>query len=212
MFHTSGARITVNFSDYDSTQIFSPGDALMVHPRPNSGTGASAAGSPVRAPSLSLPAGFTSDTSQAPASGTWHANGTTTVSEGYANDAAGSTLQRVWTITRSCSQTCTYTLIRPFVGGNGVASVIRTKLVHGPDGWRATWPAQRLTCGGTATDPIYWNQQEVWILRFIDGGRVAQADESRFSYTPLCGYGRASVTWRATFANSSTRTNNLTTG
>jgi hypothetical protein len=82
-------------------------------------------------------------------------------------------VQRVWTITRSCSQTCSYTLIRPVVGGNGVASVTRTKLVHGPDGWRATWPAYRTTCGGTVADPIYWNNQEVWLLRFTDGGRVA---------------------------------------
>jgi hypothetical protein len=93
-----------------------------------------------------------------------------------------------------------------------VASVIRTKLVHAPHGWRATWPATRAPCGGTAADPVYWNQQDVWILRFIDGGRVAQAHESSFSYTPRCGYGRASMTWRATFANSSTRTNNLATG
>lgn len=187
----------------------------MVHPRPNPGTGASATGSAVRAPvyrapSLSPPAGFTSGTSQAPAIGTWSAKGTITRSEGYANFAVGSTLQRVWTITRSCTQTCTYIVIRTIVG-NGVASVVRTKLVHGSHGWRATWPAYRAPCGGTNADPIYWNNQEVWIVRFIDGGRVAQANESSFSYTPRCGYGRASVRWRATFANSSTTTNNSTT-
>jgi hypothetical protein len=162
-------------------------------------------------PELSPPVGFTSGTTQAPATGTWYATGTTTASIGYSDDAAGSTLQRVWTITRSCSHTCTYTLIRPFVG-NGIASTIRTTLVHEFDGWRATWPAQRLTCGGTAADPIYWDQQEVWILRFIDDGHVAQANESEFSYTPSCGYGRASVTWQATFANPSTQTNNSTPG
>jgi hypothetical protein len=113
---------------------------------------------------------------------------------------------------RSCSQACTYTLIRPFVGDSGVASIVRTTLVHESDGWHATWPVQRLTCGGTTADPIYWNQQEVWVLRFIDSGAVAQANESSFSYTPRCGYGRASVTWNATFVNSSTQTNNSTPG
>jgi len=165
-----------------------------------------------RAPSLSSPAGFTSGTTQAPAMGTWYATGTTTGSEGYSDEAVGSTVQREWTITRSCSQTCSYTLIRAFVGDNDVASVIRTTLVHESDGWRAAWPAQRLTCGGNAAAPIYWNQQEVWILRFIDGGTVAQANASMFSYAPRCGYGRASLTWQATFANSSTQANNSSPG
>jgi hypothetical protein len=165
-----------------------------------------------RAPSLSSPAGFTSGTTQAPATGTWYGTGTTTGSEGYSDEAVGSSVQRVWTITRSCSRKCVYTLIRPFVGDNDVVSVIRTTLVHESDGWLATWPAQRLTCGGSATDPIYWNQQEVWILRFIDGGTVAQPNASMLSYTPRCGYGRASLTWQATFANASAQTNNSTPG
>jgi hypothetical protein len=44
-FHLPSPRLTATFNGYDSTQIFPPGDALMVHPRPNSGAGAIAAGS-----------------------------------------------------------------------------------------------------------------------------------------------------------------------
>jgi hypothetical protein len=112
-----------------------------------------------RNPKLSAPVGFTSGTTQVPETGTWHATGTTTASIGYSDGGVGPTVHRVWTIVRSCSQTCTYTLIRSFVG-DGIASVIRAALVHKSDGWHATWPAQRLTCAGTAADPIYWDQQE----------------------------------------------------
>jgi hypothetical protein len=93
---------------------------------------------------------------------------------------------------------------------NGIVSIIHTTLVHTSSGWHATWPAQRLACGGTAADRIYWLQHEIWILRFSNGGRVAQANESSFSYSPGCGYGRSSIIWHATFANPSTKTNNST--
>ena len=200
LFHLSAARNTTDFSGYDATVIDAPAGALLIHPQANS------ISSPARpALAISPPPGFASGTTQAPETGTWDAIGTTTASVGYSGDPAGSTLQRVWTITRSCSQTCTYTLIRPYLGDNGKAIMTHTKLARQPDGWRATWPAARLTCGGTGTDPIFWSQHEVWMLRFDDNGKVAQANESIFSYAPACGYGRASMTWLAKFANSSVR-------
>jgi hypothetical protein len=63
---------------------------------------------------------------------------------------------------------------------------------------RRRGPDQTEPCGGSAADPIDWQQQEVRMLRFTDGRRRAQANESAFSYTPRCGYGRDSVTWNAT--------------
>lgn len=157
-------------------------------------------------PSISPPAGFSSGTTQPPQQGTWGATGTVLGSLGYSPEQ--SPIRRLWIITRSCRSQCTYSISRQFVA-DGRAYTITAQLVHETDGWHATWPPQKLFCGGTAQAPIYWEQQEIWILRFAEAGRSAQANESKFSFTPRCGWGRASLSWRARFAEPSTNPGNL---
>jgi hypothetical protein len=162
-------------------------------------------------PSMSAPHGFAADTVGTPHTGSWFATGTTTSSVGYSNDAPGSTVQRLWTITRSCTPTCTFTLTRSWISDN-VVSVIRTRLFRRSDGWHATWPPTELIRGYSGRHPIYWSHREVWILRFGDRGTVARADASTFSENPRCGYGKDSITWHATYINPPTKTSSSATG
>jgi hypothetical protein len=151
------------------------------------------------APSLTPPAAYTSGTAQPPTPGAWNAVGTVTASEGYANDPPGTQLPRTWLISRSCEpgSRCTYTLNRTFASDSGSPSLIRASLVPTRGGWRVVWRLP-LICRTDAFGQIHWVEHEVWLMRFLNHGTVAQARESSLSYNPRCGYGRSSTTWRAT--------------
>ena len=99
--------------------------------------------------------------------------GLTTGSIGYDNDAAGSSVARTWQITRTCSPACAYVLTRAILGERGPVE-ISASLVRGADGWHGTWPNVRAICHSTPGGPIYWSQQEAWILRFTHRGTVAR--------------------------------------
>lgn len=142
-------------------------------------------------------------TAQPPATGTWSATATTILSEGYANDPPGLTVQRLWTIRESCAATCTYTLYQPVEEENGSLVVAHATLSHEADGWHLTWPPRRYFCHGPR---ILWYQHTAWIMRFTDGGHAAQVHETAFSFAPRCGYGEDSVRWNATWANRFTPT------
>jgi hypothetical protein len=170
------------------------GDSFTVRPGkgpvppPNSGRSAGSA--------LTPPAAYTSGTAQPPTAGPWNAVGTVTASEGYADDAPGTQLTRLWAISRSCEpgSNCTYTLSRTVPGS---PSMVRAPLVHTSGGWRAVWRLPSI-CGTDALGEIQWVAHEVWLIRFLDHGTVAQARESSLSENPKCGFGRSSTTWRAT--------------
>lgn len=149
-------------------------------------------------PGPSQPAGFTGNTTKPPALGLWDASGWTASSIGYAGDH-GSVL-RTWVITRQCATTCTYYLTRSIQDPTGGAvSYLKGQLVSRSDGWHINWPHTTSICGGTPTAPIYWSQQVTWIMVFGHDGPFAQAHETSYSYTPRCGYGKATTTWLGTF-------------
>jgi hypothetical protein len=155
-------------------------------------------------PSLTPPAAFTSGTARPPTTGIWKATGTVISSEGYSDDAPGMTIPRTWIISRSCpsQSSCSYTLDRTFGDESGL-STIQATLVHTAGGWRAVWPPERSVCRTDALGPVHWTQHEVWLIRFVDHGTVAEAHGSSFSDNPTCGFGRSSINWRATLVHGS---------
>lgn len=119
---------------------------------------------------------------------------------GYGDAHRGKREYELWHIGRSCEHpsACTYTLSIQTRGPEGPEAPLSAALVSERDGWHATFPVREYPCHTTATEVIRWTQHTSIILRFIDHGDIADANDRDYSYVPRCGYGTAVEDWHAT--------------
>jgi hypothetical protein len=114
------------------------------------------------------------ETGQAPAPGQWSALG-------FVDNRGPDPLRETWTITRSCGADGCLTMLDRQIG----ATTVRSALVHKPDGWHASWPADVYGCGypGSTT----------WVIRFMNAGYRADARQRATPGCPL-------VSWEASLS------------
>jgi membrane protease YdiL (CAAX protease family) len=131
---------------------------------------------------------------EAPATGPWSASSVVVSSNGYGNESPGTVAQRSWEITRTCMNgSCSYLLTRQTSSGP-----LSAALLPEGDGWHADFPPEPLPCAYDQNgNEIDWQQNSSFVLRFSDGGHVAEGREHMLSQAQQCGAASAVRDWRA---------------
>jgi hypothetical protein len=150
-------------------------------------------------PSIPVAHGFPGDNTQAPAVGTWQASGVVISTAGYSGSTPGLREERLWQIDESCVRpgSCSYSISREILGERNPEPPLTAALIPERDGWHATFPTREYVCHETPSETIDWPEHLSLVLRFTDGGDVAEANGRDYSYTARCGYGTSLVRWRA---------------
>jgi hypothetical protein len=166
------------------------GCGSLLVPRPHSATTAS----------IPVARGFPGNNTQSPAVGTWQASGVVISAAGYNGFYPGLREDRLWQIDETCVPpgACSYSISREILGKRNPDRPLTTVLIPERDGWHATFPTREYVCHETPSETIDWPEHLSLVLRFTDGGYVAEANGQDYSYAPRCGYGSSLVRWRAT--------------
>jgi hypothetical protein len=159
------------------------------------GTGCGSTRRVASRPPVPSPPGFAAETGQLPIPGGWVAVGRTIFTRGYKNDYLGHVIVRNWRITDVCvaASGCSDTLTREYSHDPPSSA----RLIYELNGWHATFPKVHETCSQDGPILWQWEQENHMVLRFTDGGRGAEANETNYSESPACGYGEASLKWSA---------------
>ncbi|HZO36151.1 MAG TPA: RDD family protein [Solirubrobacteraceae bacterium] len=135
--------------------------------------------------------GFGDGPGASPAFGSWTARAEVVTSSN--GSGLGQRYAGYWKIVRSCNgTTCATTMVRNVIGRGSISA----PLLASADGWRATFAKPPVKCESSTGRTIDVTVYERFVIRFGDGGRVAEARE-RDSDDGVCGGFVSDVNWTA---------------
>jgi hypothetical protein len=145
-------------------------------------------------PAITEVRGFSGDVGTPPDHGAWRGIGTVISSTGYSDSARGQEIVRFLLVGRICEnqRSCHFEITRQLMGEAPESA----PLVRESDGWRASFPIRKYSCGQSKDGSwIYWPQHTTMVFRFAPRGGTLEARERDYSWASGCGYGTSETAW-----------------